>query len=183
MFWKLCVISGKANIYNCINFWNKELCARASLWNILILLNHLTLTRLCPNTWSCMISPGHQPQEGANLHTDKTFTTSWSGGRVQVWAEVQAPACHLAITPEGYSRRQSNNQGFDSKSNGQALWTALGHSFCRLDWQAQTQTVSNWTNSTAAATVSCQQPAGLKKKCHQSFDTDLVQGSKCVSSL
>ena len=41
------------------------------------------------------------------LGADKTFTTRWSGGRVQVWVQVQAPACHLAITPEGCSRRQS----------------------------------------------------------------------------
>ena len=37
----------------------------------------------------------------------KTFTTRWSGGRVQVWVQVRAPAGHLAITPEGCSRRQS----------------------------------------------------------------------------
>ena len=41
------------------------------------------------------------------LGADKTFTTRWSGGRVQVWVQVQAPACHLAITSDGYSRRQS----------------------------------------------------------------------------
>ena len=37
---------------------------------------------------------------------DKTSTTHWSGGRVQAWVQVRAPASHLAITPEGYSRRQ-----------------------------------------------------------------------------
>ena len=39
--------------------------------------------------------------------TDKSFTTRQSGCRVQVWVQVLAPACHLAITPEGYSTRQS----------------------------------------------------------------------------
>ena len=34
-------------------------------------------------------------------------TTRWSGCRVQVWVQVWPPACHLAITPKGYSRRQS----------------------------------------------------------------------------
>ena len=34
---------------------------------------------------------------------DKTFTTSWSGSRVQ----VQAPAYRLTITPKGFSRWQS----------------------------------------------------------------------------
>ena len=38
---------------------------------------------------------------------DKTSTTHCSGGRVQVWVQVWAPACQLAITPEGYSRRHS----------------------------------------------------------------------------
>ena len=37
---------------------------------------------------------------------DKSFTTRWSGGRVQVWVQVRAPAGHLAITSEGCSRRQ-----------------------------------------------------------------------------
>ena len=38
---------------------------------------------------------------------DKTSTTSWSEGRVQVWVQVWAPAGHLTITSEGYFRRQS----------------------------------------------------------------------------
>ena len=45
-----------------------------------------------------------------DLGAEKTFTTHWSGGRVQVWVQVWAPALpasHLAIHPEGYSRRQS----------------------------------------------------------------------------
>ena len=39
------------------------------------------------------------------FRADTTSTTHWSGGRVQVWVQVQAPADHLAITPKGYSRR------------------------------------------------------------------------------
>ena len=42
-----------------------------------------------------------------DFSSDKSFTTRWSGGRVQVWVQVQAPAANFAITPEGYSRRQS----------------------------------------------------------------------------
>ena len=38
---------------------------------------------------------------------DKTFTTRCSGARVQVLVQVRAPAFHLKITPEGYSRRQT----------------------------------------------------------------------------
>ena len=46
------------------------------------------------------------------LGADKTFTTHWSSCRVQVWAPIQlarlqAPTCHLAIAPKGYSRSQS----------------------------------------------------------------------------
>ena len=44
----------------------------------------------------------------------KTFTTRWSGGRVQVWVQVWAPACHLAISPkavpEGNQRFRGQNQ-------------------------------------------------------------------------
>ena len=34
------------------------------------------------------------------------FTTRWSGSRVQAWGQVRAPACHLAITPQGCLRKQ-----------------------------------------------------------------------------
>ena len=43
-----------------------------------------------------------------DLGGDNAFTTRWSGGRVQVWAQVWAPAnhWHLAITSEGCFRRR-----------------------------------------------------------------------------
>ena len=65
--------------------------------------------------------------------------TRWLGGRVQVWVEVPAPAGHLAITPEGYSRRP---EGFDCTINGRALGTALRHGLGGSDRRAQTQGVS-----------------------------------------
>ena len=37
----------------------------------------------------------------------KTFLTCWSSVRVQVRVQVWAPAGHLAITPKGYSKRES----------------------------------------------------------------------------
>ena len=40
-----------------------------------------------------------------NFRADKTFTTPWSGSRVQVWAQVWALVGHLAITPKDYCRR------------------------------------------------------------------------------
>ena len=51
-----------------------------------------------------------------DFRADKTFSTRWSGGRVQVWVQVWAPAGHLTIiiTPEGYSRRKS--KGLNAKS-------------------------------------------------------------------
>ena len=36
-----------------------------------------------------------------DFRADKTFTACWSGCRLQVWV----PACHLTLTPKGYSRR------------------------------------------------------------------------------
>ena len=42
-----------------------------------------------------------------DFRADKTSTTRWSGGRVQIWVQVWAPACYLAITPDSYSRTQS----------------------------------------------------------------------------
>ena len=42
-----------------------------------------------------------------DLGADITFTAHWSGWKVQVWVQVLATACHLALTSEGYSRGQS----------------------------------------------------------------------------
>ena len=71
------------------------------------------------------------------------FIILWSccsGGRVQVWVQIRAPAGHLAITPEGYLRRQS--KVLTAKpSNGQALGHALRHSLGGSDGRAQTQGV------------------------------------------
>ena len=39
---------------------------------------------------------------------DQTVTIRCSGGRFQVRVQVRAPANHLAITLESFSRRQSN---------------------------------------------------------------------------
>ena len=61
------------------------------------------------------------------LHTDfradKNFRTCWSGCRVQVWVQVQVPACHLrlAIISEGYCRQQSLAEVLTSKSMTELL--------------------------------------------------------------
>ena len=49
---------------------------------------------------------------------DKTFTTRCSGSRVQVWVQVWAPACYLAITLEGYIRRQSTPRLYQKTIKG-----------------------------------------------------------------
>ena len=86
----------------------------------------------------------------------------YSGGRDQVWVqlgkfeELWAPACHLEITPEGYSRSQS--KGLTAKwpsswGSTQALW----HSFGWSDWRAQTQGVSMSAAVTVATTGSLEE--------------------------
>ena len=70
------------------------------------------------------------------LHTvyavilDTTFTTCWSGGRVQVWDQVWAPACHLAISlkaiPGGNSRFGGQKQRPSSWGSFPALLVQVG---------------------------------------------------------
>ena len=100
---------------------------------------------------------------------DKTFTTSWSGSRVQ----VQAPAYRLTITPKGFSRWQS--KVLTAKSMAELFWQALRHSLGR-SWgpRVRSNTGSFWVS------CSCcwQWQAHLRKKCCHSCDTDSVQESK-----
>ena len=70
---------------------------------------------------------------------NKTFTTRWSDGRVQVWVQVWAPACHLEIT----KRR------FWLQSQWLSSWCQLQHSLGGpgrqgSDGRARTQGVSGW---------------------------------------
>ena len=60
----------------------------------------------------------------------KTSTTRWSGGRVQVWVQVWAPACHLAISlkgvPEDDRRFRGQNQlpsPWGALRSACAVWT------------------------------------------------------------
>ena len=52
----------------------------------------------------------------------KNFTTRWSGGRVQGWVQVWAPAGHLTISPKAVPE---GNRRFRGQINGQALGAAL----------------------------------------------------------
>ena len=97
----------------------------------------------------------------------KTFTTRWSGGRVQVWVQVWAPACHLAISPkavpEGNRRFKGQNQRPSSWGSSPAL---LG----RVRW------ASTNTGCFRVGGSRCwQQPAHLRKTCYHLCDNDSVQ--------
>ena len=97
----------------------------------------------------------------------KTFTTRWSGGTVQVWVQVWAPACHLAISPkavpEGNRKFRGQNQLPSSWSRSQALLVRLA---------------STDTGSFLVCCSRCwQRQALLRKTCYHSCDTDLVQES------
>ena len=85
---------------------------------------------------------------------DNTFTTRWSGCRIQVWVKVLAHASHLAKT------------GIHSQQLFQKA---------QLDWQALCFQVSS---------SSCRLlPADLRGKCEHSCNTDLVQESKGSNAL
>ena len=69
----------------------------------------------------------------------KTFTTRWSGGRVQVWVQVWAPACHLAISPKAVPE---GNRRFRGQNQRPSSWGRAPAQLGRLDGRAQTQGVS-----------------------------------------
>ena len=65
-----------------------------------------------------------------DFQADTTFTTRWSGGRVQVWAQVWVPAGHLAIIPEDYFRKQS--KVLTAKSRAELLGPCSGTAWAGL---------------------------------------------------
>ena len=99
----------------------------------------------------------------------KTFTTRWSGGRVQVWVQVWAPACHLAISPkavpEGNRRFRGQNQRPSSWGRSPALLARVG--------RASTNTGRFRVGGSRCGP----RPARLRKTCYHSCDTDSVQES------
>ena len=101
----------------------------------------------------------------------KTFTTLWSGCKVQVWVQVQAPVCYLAVTPKRYSRRQSKvllqNQWLSSLGSVQAPGQ-VGLA------ATNTAVFPSWLQLLLAATSS------LEKKCKNACDTDSVPKSKML---
>ena len=99
----------------------------------------------------------------------KSCTTRWSGGRVQVWVQVWALACHLAISAkdvlEGNRRLRGQNQRPSSWGRSPALLALVGRA-------------STNTGRFRVSGSRCRQRlARLKKTCYQSCDTDSVQES------
>ena len=94
-----------------------------------------------------------------DLEADKTSTTRWSGSRVQVWVQLQAPACHLAITPEGV----------DCRNQWQSSW---GRDLAQLGrvGRASTNTGRFWVDGSRCEP----RPARLRKKCYHSSDANLL---------
>ena len=94
----------------------------------------------------------------------KTFKTRWSGGRVQVWVQVWAPAGHLAISPkavpEGNRRFRGQNQRPSSLGRSPALLARVG--------RASTNTGRSRVGGSRCWT----RPARLRKTCYHSCYTD-----------
>ena len=98
-----------------------------------------------------------------------TFTTRWSGGRVQVRVQVWAPACHMAISlkavPEDNRRFRGQNQLPSSWGRAPA-------------WLAQVGRASTNTGRFRVSGSRCgPRQARLRKTCYHSCDTDSVQES------
>ena len=101
-----------------------------------------------------------------DFEADNTFTTRWSGGIVQVWVQVWAPAFIWQSLPE-------DNRRF----RGQNLWPSCwGRALARLARVGQART------NTGRFRVGCsrcgQRPARLRKTYFRSCDTDSVRESK-----
>ena len=86
---------------------------------------------------------------------DKTLTTLWSGDRVQVWVKVWAPAGHLAITPEGYSRRQS--KVLTAKSMAKLLGQRSGTAWAGRTGEIKHRAFPSQRQSLRAATCSLEE--------------------------
>ena len=103
----------------------------------------------------------------------KTSTFRWSGCRVQVWVQVRAPAGHLTITPEGYSRRQLVLRiKFWLQNQWPSSWGRAPAQLGRVG-RASTNTGRFRVGGSRCGP----RPARLRKTCYHSCDTDSVQES------
>ena len=97
----------------------------------------------------------------------KTFTTRWSGGRVQVWVQVWAPAGHLAISPKAFPEGNWRFRGQNQLPNSWGSYAAL------LVWIGLART--NTGHFQVGGSPCWQLPA--RKTCYHSCYTDSVQES------
>ena len=105
----------------------------------------------------------------------KTFTTRWSGGTVQVWVQVRAPAGHLAISSKPNRRLfQKVIEGLEGIVSGQNQQpSSLGRSPALL---ARVGRASTNTGRFRVGGSRCrQQQARLRKTCYHSFNTESIQ--------
>ena len=108
----------------------------------------------------------------------KTFTTCWSGCRVQVSAQVWAPAGHLAISPKAVPE---GNRRFRGQKSAKSTAKLLGQLSYLLVWVGL---ASVKTGHFQVGGIRCwQRPACLRKICYHSWDTDTVQDSTRFNAL
>ena len=137
--------------------------AMMSLWNFTLCgLNLASVTELkriqTPHSLCC------------DFWGDKTFTTRWSGYRVQVWFQVWAPACHLLFQ----KAIKGLNSTLEGKINGQTLGAASGTA-----WEGLIGKHKHKAKRFQVGGSRCwPQQACLRKTCYHSCHTDSVQESK-----
>ena len=105
----------------------------------------LTAAHCRPQIWYRTHQNSNSTQfiQGFTVQGNKTSTICWSGGRVQVLVQVWAPL--PAITPEGYSRRQSKflTEQSMAKLLGQCSAALLRHTFGGSEGSASTLAILN----------------------------------------
>ena len=103
-----------------------------------------------------------------------------SGGKDQVcqWVQVWAPACHLAISPKAIPE---SNPRLRRQNQLSSSWGALRHCLA-----GRTGEHKHRAFPSLLLRLCCShcwlRPAGLRKTCYHSCDTDLVQESKRFSN-
>ena len=120
-----------------------------------------------------------------DFRADQSFISCWSllGDRDQLWVQVQAPAGHLAISPEGHSRLEKTIKALSLSLKNQRLplGAALRHSVGGSESVRQASTITRrfWV----CCSRCWKRPACFRNKGYHFCDTDLVRGSKLEKVL
>ena len=115
-----------------------------------------------------------------DFRADQSFISCWSllGDRDQLWVQVQAPAGHLAISPEGHSRLEKTITALSLSLKNQRLplGAALRHSVGGSESVRQASTITRrfWV----CCSRCWKRPACFRNKGYHLSDTDLVRESK-----